>query len=163
MYFKLLNVKFIQEGASFLLAFLTLFFIPSTVAVINYPELLTKAGVFLIIAVIGSTLLTLVITGKVSQYIEKKENEPEEANDVVTTPSNPATITSTTVSGAIPPIESLTCIATGVVNDFGNAVYKNTSLAFVSFKKAKTLIKPDNIATIKLIKIENLYLKIMER
>ena len=88
LYFKLLNVKFIQEGASFLLAFLTLFFIPSTVAVINYPELLTKAGVFLIIAVIGSTLLTLVITGKVSQYIEKKENEPEEANDVATTPSN---------------------------------------------------------------------------
>ena len=88
LYFKLLNVKFIQEGASFLLAFLTLFFIPSTVAVINYPELLTKAGVFLVIAVIMSTLLTLVITGKVSQYIEKKENEPEEANDVATTPSN---------------------------------------------------------------------------
>ena len=88
LYFKLLNVKFIQEGASFLLAFLTLFFIPSTVAVINYPELLSKAGVFLVIAVIASTLLTLVITGKVSQYIEKKENEPEEANDVATTPSN---------------------------------------------------------------------------
>lgn len=88
LYFKLLNVKFIQEGASFLLAFLTLFFIPSTVAVINYPELLTKAGVFLVIAVIVSTLLTMVITGKVSQYIEKKENEPEEANDVATTPSN---------------------------------------------------------------------------
>ena len=88
LYFKLLNVKFIQEGASLLLAFLTLFFIPSTVAVINYPELLTKAGVFLVIAVIVSTLLTLVITGKVSQYIEKKENEPEEANDVATTPSN---------------------------------------------------------------------------
>lgn len=88
LYFKLLNVKFIQEGASFLLAFLTLFFIPSTVAVINYPELLTKAGVFLVIAVIVSTLLTMVITGKVSQYIEKKENEPKEANDVATTPSN---------------------------------------------------------------------------
>lgn len=88
LYFKLLNAKFIQEGASFLLAFLTLFFIPSTVAVINYPELLTKAGVFLVIAVIVSTLLTMVITGKVSQYIEKKENEPKEANDVATTPSN---------------------------------------------------------------------------
>ena len=33
LYFKWLNVKYIRKGASFMLAFLTLFFIPSTVAV----------------------------------------------------------------------------------------------------------------------------------
>ena len=74
LYFKILPTKFIQEGVSFLLAFLTLFFIPSTVAVINYPELLTKTGVLLMVAVIISTIFTLVVTGKVSQYIEKREN-----------------------------------------------------------------------------------------
>ncbi|MER1984605.1 MAG: CidA/LrgA family protein [Solibacillus sp.] len=77
LYFKILPTKFIQEGVSFLLAFLTLFFIPSTVAVINYPELLTKTGVLLMVAVIISTIFTLVVTGKVSQYIEKRENRQE--------------------------------------------------------------------------------------
>lgn len=74
LYFKILPTKFIQEGVSFLLAFLTLFFIPSTVAVINYPELLTKTGLLFMLAVIISTIFTLVVTGKVSQYIEKREN-----------------------------------------------------------------------------------------
>lgn len=77
LYLKILPVKFIQDGVSFLLAFLTLFFIPSTVAVINYPELLTKTGVLLMLAVIMSTIFTLVVTGKISQYIEKRENRQE--------------------------------------------------------------------------------------
>ena len=79
LYFNILPKKFIQEGVSFLLAFLTLFFIPSTVAVIKYPELLTKTGVLLMVAVIISTIFTLVVTGKISQYIEKRENREEVA------------------------------------------------------------------------------------
>lgn len=70
---NLINVKFIQDGAGFLIGFLTLFFIPTTVGVIEYPELLTSAGMLLILAVILSTSVTLVVTGKVSQWIEKKE------------------------------------------------------------------------------------------
>lgn len=77
LYFKIVPTKFIQEGVSFLLAFLTLFFIPSTVAVINYPELLTKTGMLFMVAVIVSTIFTLVVTGKVSQYIEKRESRQE--------------------------------------------------------------------------------------
>ncbi|MEK4228581.1 CidA/LrgA family holin-like protein [Solibacillus sp. FSL H8-0538] len=88
LYFKLIKVEFIQDGAGFLLAFLTLFFIPSTVAVVNYPELLSIAGAYLVIAVIVSTICTIVITGKVSQFIEKRENQEKEATDVVATPSN---------------------------------------------------------------------------
>ena len=87
LYFNIIKVQFIHEGANFLLAFLTLFFIPSTVAVINYPELLTQAGAYLIIAVIVSTLLAIVLTGKVSQYIEKKESG-EEAKEVAVSPTN---------------------------------------------------------------------------
>lgn len=84
LYFKILNVKFIQKGASFMLAFLTLFFIPSTVAVINYPELLTVSGGLLILAVIISTILALVITGKVSRIIEEKEKRKKEEEHVTT-------------------------------------------------------------------------------
>lgn len=84
LYFKILNVKYIQKGASFLLAFLTLFFIPSTVAVINYPELLTVSGGLLILAVIISTIFALVITGKVSKIIEAKEKQKKEGENVNT-------------------------------------------------------------------------------
>lgn len=74
----ILNVKFIKDGASFLIAFLTLFFIPSTVGVIEYPELLSTAGMLLVVAVIISSAIAFLVTGKVSQYIEKKENRVKE-------------------------------------------------------------------------------------
>ena len=87
LYLKIVNVKFIEKGASFLLAFLTLFFIPSTVAVINYPELLTVSGSLLILAVIISTIFTLVITGKVSRIIEEKEKQKKEGENVTANPA----------------------------------------------------------------------------
>ena len=75
---KIINVKIIQDGASFLIAFLTLFFVPTTVGIIEYPELLTVEGGLLLLAVVISSAFTLIFTGKVSQYIERKENRLEE-------------------------------------------------------------------------------------
>lgn len=83
---NIINVKLIQDGASFLIAFLTLFFIPSTVGVIEYPELLTVSGLLLVLAVFVSTVIVIIITGKVSQFIERKEQEvKEDVMDVSTT------------------------------------------------------------------------------
>lgn len=83
---NIINVKLIQDGASFLIAFLTLFFIPSTVGVVEYPELLTLSGVLLVLAVFVSTVIVIIVTGKVSQFIERKEQEvKEETMNVSTT------------------------------------------------------------------------------
>ena len=83
---NVINVKLIQDGASFLIAFLTLFFIPSTVGVVEYPELLTLSGLLLVLAVFVSTVIVIVVTGKVSQFIERKEQEvKEDVMDVSTT------------------------------------------------------------------------------
>ena len=83
---NIINVKLIQDGASFLIAFLTLFFIPSTVGVVEYPELLTISGLLLVLAVFVSTVVVIIITGKVSQFIERKEQEvKEDVMDVSTT------------------------------------------------------------------------------
>lgn len=76
--FKVIHVKLIQDGASTLIAFMTLFFIPSTVGVIEYPELLTTAGLLLVLAVIFSTAITIIVTGKVSRLIERKEQDVKE-------------------------------------------------------------------------------------
>lgn len=88
LFFNVLNVKYIRKGASFLLAFLTLFFIPSTVAVINYPELLTKSGGLLILAVIISTIFSLIITGRVSKFVEGKEQQMKEGRNIATSTTN---------------------------------------------------------------------------
>ncbi len=69
---KIIKVEYIQDGASFLIGILTLFFIPATVGVIDYPELLSKTGLLIILAIIASTLVSIYITGLLSQLIEKK-------------------------------------------------------------------------------------------
>ncbi len=77
--FKIIKVEYIQEGAGFLIGILTLFFIPATVGVIDYPELWSKTGLLIILAVIASTLISIYITGLLGQLIEKKEAAKKEA------------------------------------------------------------------------------------
>ena len=82
LYFKWLDVRFVADGANVLITFLTLFFIPTTVGVVQYPELLTKSGFLLIMAVIISSIFAFVFTGKLSQILEKVEvKEGEKRNE----------------------------------------------------------------------------------
>ncbi|WP_068983302.1 MULTISPECIES: CidA/LrgA family protein [Lysinibacillus] len=76
--FKIIKVEYIQNGAGFLIGVLTLFFIPATVGVIDYPELLSTTGLLIILAVIASTLISIYITGLLTQMIEKKEQTKKE-------------------------------------------------------------------------------------
>lgn len=71
--FKIIKIEYIQDGAGFLIGILTLFFIPATVGVIDYPELWSMTGLLIILAVIASTLVSIYVTGLLSQVIEKKE------------------------------------------------------------------------------------------
>ncbi|MFJ8066260.1 CidA/LrgA family protein [Psychrobacillus sp. NPDC096426] len=78
LHLKIIPVHLIKDGAGFLLGILALFFVPSTVGVMNYPELLSINGVFLISSVIVSTVLTIIITGRVCQYLEGRKSGEEE-------------------------------------------------------------------------------------
>lgn len=71
--FKLIKVEYIQDGAGFLIGVLTLFFIPATVGIIDYPELMSTTGLLIILAVIASTLIAIYVTGMLTQLIEKRE------------------------------------------------------------------------------------------
>ncbi|MFJ5765337.1 CidA/LrgA family protein [Lysinibacillus sp. NPDC093210] len=71
--FKIIKVEYIQDGAGFLIGVLTLFFIPATVGIIDYPELMSTTGLFIILAVIASTLISIYLTGVLTQLIEKRE------------------------------------------------------------------------------------------
>lgn len=81
--FKIIKVEYIQDGASFLIGVLTLFFIPATVGVIDYPELMSITGLLIILAVIASTLISIYVTGLLTQLIEKKELKKKEGTESI--------------------------------------------------------------------------------
>jgi holin-like protein len=69
---KLLPLRFVDSTATFLLSFLPLFFIPATVGVIDYLNVFTGKGFFLIPVIILSTLLTMAASGWASQHLERR-------------------------------------------------------------------------------------------
>lgn len=70
--FKIIPVKWIEDGAGFVLSILMLFFIPATVGIMNYASLLSLHGALFILAVILSTAISIAITGTVGQFFGKK-------------------------------------------------------------------------------------------
>ncbi|CAM5188972.1 Holin-like protein OS=Ureibacillus acetophenoni OX=614649 GN=SAMN05877842_101325 PE=4 SV=1 [Ureibacillus acetophenoni] len=68
-----IKVEMIRDGASFLIGFMLLFYIPPVIGIIEYPQLISVNGMILIGAVIISTLFTIYLTSMLSQIIEKKE------------------------------------------------------------------------------------------
>lgn len=77
LYFKWIDSRFVRDGANLLIAYLTLLFIPSTVGIIQYPELLSVKGLLLIAAVFLSSAFTFIFTGKLCQYLERMESKGE--------------------------------------------------------------------------------------
>lgn len=75
LYLNIIPVTSIQHGAGFILVILPLFFIPSTVGVIQYPELLSLKGVALILMVMVSTFITMIVVGRVSEWDRKKSRK----------------------------------------------------------------------------------------
>lgn len=73
LYFKIIPVQLIKDGAGFLLTFLALFFIPATVGIMDYPELLSWVGLGMVLSIVFSTIITIITTGKFCQYLEKKQ------------------------------------------------------------------------------------------
>ena len=78
LYFKIIPVEYVKDGAGFLLTFLALFFIPATVGIMDYPELLSWTGLGMVLGIIISTIITIVSTGKFCQYLERKLLEKEQ-------------------------------------------------------------------------------------
>ncbi|QGS69709.1 CidA/LrgA family holin-like protein [Oceanobacillus sp. 143] len=72
----LLNVvkpSWIDLGSKFIIRHLVLFFIPVTVGVIEYLDLFKGYGLILVIIVIISTLLVMISSGLVSQWLVRRK------------------------------------------------------------------------------------------
>lgn len=82
LYFKWIKVDYVKDGANFLIGFMTLFFIPSIIGIIDYPELFSVSGSLLVASVIISTLFVLFTTSLICQWIEKKELAMKEKKEL---------------------------------------------------------------------------------
>lgn len=70
--FKIIKPQWIEKGTSLLLAHMTILFMPAMVGIINYLDLFTSRGIILIIIAAFSTLLVLLISGKLSEQLAMK-------------------------------------------------------------------------------------------
>ncbi|MEF2968269.1 CidA/LrgA family holin-like protein [Paenibacillus sp. M1] len=69
---NVIQLKWIEQGANWLLAELLLFFIPAAVGVMKYIPLLEQEGVQILIVVIASTVIVMVSSGLVASRIAKR-------------------------------------------------------------------------------------------
>lgn len=88
--FKIIPVKWIESGAGFLLSLLMLFFIPTTVGVMNYSSLLSFQGALFILAVLVSTVISIAITGTAGQFFEKNAQN-RKGDEECNKPHSPST------------------------------------------------------------------------
>lgn len=67
----IIRLKWVEGGASFLLAELLLFFIPSAVGVVKYKQLLATEGLRILLIVILGTIIVMGATGMISKIISE--------------------------------------------------------------------------------------------
>nr|WP_093132510.1 CidA/LrgA family holin-like protein [Salinibacillus kushneri] len=66
------KTKWVDEGAKLLIKHLPLLFIPVTVGIINYLSIFNGKGILLIPIAFISTLIVIVGSGGISQYLARK-------------------------------------------------------------------------------------------
>ncbi|HEY4551007.1 MAG TPA: CidA/LrgA family protein [Bacillus sp. (in: firmicutes)] len=68
----IIQVRYIERAASFLNKHLAFFFIPFAVGLMNYGGLIKTSGFQLLIMIAGSSIIGLLITGGLTQYLSGK-------------------------------------------------------------------------------------------
>ncbi|MFP3725061.1 CidA/LrgA family holin-like protein [Priestia filamentosa] len=71
--FKLIQAKWVSEGANWLLSYLSLLFVPATVGIIDYLSFFASKGILTIFIVIISTFLVMMTAGLLTQYFARKQ------------------------------------------------------------------------------------------
>lgn len=75
---QVVKLEMIEETADFFISMTGIFFVPSAVGLMNYMGYVQGSVVQLLVMCVVSTLLVLVVTGHVAQFIMKHQNKKEE-------------------------------------------------------------------------------------
>ncbi|QAY68440.1 CidA/LrgA family holin-like protein [Paenibacillus protaetiae] len=76
---RIIRLSWIDLGAKWLIAEMLLFFIPSTVGIVNYESLIQTSGLRLAFIIVASTMAVMLCTGFAAQWISRKRpvTDPE--------------------------------------------------------------------------------------
>lgn len=72
---KIVNPKWMEKGANFLLRHMSVLFLPVMIGIINYLDFFKGEGLLLILIAFASTLIVLVSSGKMSEFIAAKREK----------------------------------------------------------------------------------------
>ena len=72
LYFKVIKVKQIDKAANILIINMAIFFIPPGVKLISSLDYMKGNWIKIIILMIGTTIITIVTTGRIVQYLIEK-------------------------------------------------------------------------------------------
>jgi holin-like protein len=70
---RVIRLEWVEFGAKWLLAEMLLFFVPSVVGVIQYPELITESGVSLLLIIMLGTFIVMASTGLLARSLARKK------------------------------------------------------------------------------------------
>jgi holin-like protein len=77
----ILQVRYIERAASFLNKHLAFFFIPFAVGLMNYGGLIQSSGLQLLTMIAGSSIVGLLITSGLTQYLSRRERAKREQSN----------------------------------------------------------------------------------
>lgn len=66
---KVIPVRWIEDGATTVLAYLPLFFIPATTGIVNHMDIFSGRGLLLILILIVSSVLTIAVAAHSSKWL----------------------------------------------------------------------------------------------
>ncbi|MDQ1145657.1 holin-like protein [Bacillus sp. SORGH_AS 510] len=69
LYFKVIKLKWVENGARWLMAELLLFFIPSAVGIVNYDEIISLQGAEIVVLITISTVIVMGMTALIAEKI----------------------------------------------------------------------------------------------
>lgn len=72
LFMKVIRPEWISKGTTLILAHMPLLFLPVTAGVILYLDLFKGSGFFMIVVVYISTLVVMVVTAWLAQYLVKR-------------------------------------------------------------------------------------------
>ncbi|KHF39681.1 CidA/LrgA family protein [Halalkalibacter okhensis] len=70
---KMLPVRYIEEGSSFILRHMPLLFLPVTVGILQFLDVFSGRGFLLILITLISTMMVMAVSGLIGQNLVKKK------------------------------------------------------------------------------------------
>jgi len=77
----IIQVRYIERAASFLNKHLAFFFVPFAVGLMNYGGLIKSSGVQILLMIMGSSVVGLLITAGLTQYLSRREGAKREQSN----------------------------------------------------------------------------------